>query len=80
MARIAQVNRATEYFLGDAQGLVRQLVSQSGAITYASSHDPYTFTKVHPDHGPFHHSGLRKRYNESEHGSSACLRSCERNC
>ena len=42
MVCIAQVNSATDSFLGDAQGLVCQLVSQSGAIAYASTHDPYT--------------------------------------
>lgn len=39
--RIAQVSTGTEYFLGDALGSVRQLADASGAVTYASSYDPY---------------------------------------
>ena len=42
--RIAQVNSATEYFLGDALGSVRQLTDDSGEITYASTYDPYGVT------------------------------------
>ncbi len=42
--RIAQVNSASEYFLGDALGSVRQLTDQSGEITYASAYDPYGVT------------------------------------
>ena len=42
--RIAQVNSATEYFLGDALGSVRQLTDQNGEITYASAYDPYGVT------------------------------------
>ena len=40
--RIAQMNgTATDYFLPDALGSVRQLTDTSGAITYASAYDPY---------------------------------------
>lgn len=40
--RIAQTQgSATEYFLGDALGSVRQLTNQSSAITYARAYDPY---------------------------------------
>lgn len=39
--RIAQVNTAIDYFLGDALGSVRQLTSASGAVTLAQSYDPY---------------------------------------
>ena len=39
--RIAQVNTATKYFLGDALGSVRQMTDATGAITYARSYDPY---------------------------------------
>jgi len=39
--RIAQMNTATEYFLGDALGSVRQITNTTGAITYASAYDPY---------------------------------------
>ena len=40
--RIAQTQGgATEYFLGDALGSVRQLANANGAITYASAYDPY---------------------------------------
>jgi len=40
--RIAQTQgTATEYFLGDALGSVRQLTDNSGAINYASAYDPY---------------------------------------
>jgi len=40
--RIAQTNiTATDYFLGDALGSVRQLIGQTGAITYARAYDPY---------------------------------------
>ncbi len=42
--RIAQVNAATEYFLGDALGSVRQLTDESGEVTYASAYDPYGVT------------------------------------
>jgi len=42
LGRIAQTQGATtEYFLTDALGSVRQLTSQSGAITYTSAYDPY---------------------------------------
>jgi len=40
--RIAQMDgTATEYFLTDALGSVRQLTGSSGAITYARAYDPY---------------------------------------
>jgi RHS repeat-associated protein len=40
--RIAQTQGgATEYFLGDALGSVRQLANNSGAVTYARAYDPY---------------------------------------
>jgi RHS repeat-associated protein len=39
--RIAQVTTATEYFLGDALGSVRQLTNASGTIAYARAYDPY---------------------------------------
>ncbi len=42
--RIAQVNTGTEYFLGDALGSVRQLTNSNGAVTYASTYDPYGVT------------------------------------
>jgi RHS repeat-associated protein len=43
--RIAQTQgSATEYFLGDALGSVRQMTAASGAITYASAYDPYGVT------------------------------------
>jgi RHS repeat-associated protein len=39
---IAQMQGSVaEYFLGDALGSVRQLTNTSGAVTYASSYDPY---------------------------------------
>jgi len=42
LGRISQTDNSTaEYFLGDALGSVRQLTSQSGAVTYAASYDPY---------------------------------------
>jgi RHS repeat-associated protein len=42
LGRISQQLGSTpEYFLGDALGSVRQLTSQSGAVTYAASYDPY---------------------------------------
>jgi RHS repeat-associated protein len=43
--RIAQTNvSATEYFLGDALGSVRQLADGSGAVTMAMSYDPFGST------------------------------------
>ena len=39
--RIAQVNSATEYFLGDALRSVRQLTDANAEITYAGAYDPY---------------------------------------
>jgi len=40
--RIAQMDgSATDYFLTDALGSVRQLTGSSGAITYARAYDPY---------------------------------------
>ena len=42
--RIAQVNSATEYFLGDALGSVRQLTDQGGEVTSATAYDPYGVT------------------------------------
>ncbi len=39
--RIAQVNTATDYFLPDALGSVRQLTNGTGAVTYARAYDPY---------------------------------------
>jgi RHS repeat-associated protein len=41
VGRIAQVNTGTEYFLGDALGSVRQLVNNTGEITYSRVYDPY---------------------------------------
>ena len=42
LGRISQQSgNASEYFLGDALGSVRQLTDQAGAITYAASYDPY---------------------------------------
>jgi RHS repeat-associated protein len=41
IGRISQTNTATEYFLSDALGSVRQLTSQSGQVTYAQNYDPY---------------------------------------
>ena len=42
LGRISQQQGTTsEYFLGDALGSVRQLTSQSGAVTYAASYSPY---------------------------------------
>jgi len=42
LGRIAQTNStATDYFMTDALGSVRQLTNGSGAITYASAYDPY---------------------------------------
>ncbi len=42
--RIAQINTGTAYFLGDALGSVRQLTNSNGAVTYASTYDPYGVT------------------------------------
>lgn len=39
--RIAQVNPAAEYFLGDALGSVRQMADANGEITFARGYDPY---------------------------------------
>ncbi len=39
--RLAQVNTAPEYFLGDALGSVRQLADDSAEIALAQSYDPY---------------------------------------
>lgn len=39
--RIAQVSTATEYFLADALGSVRQMTDQAGTVTYTQSYDPY---------------------------------------
>ena len=45
--RIAQTNTATEYFLGDALGSVRQLTDSVGKVTLANSYAPYgTVTAV----------------------------------
>jgi RHS repeat-associated protein len=42
LGRIAQTQgTATDYFLSDALGSVRQLTDQTGAITYARTYDPY---------------------------------------
>jgi len=42
LGRISQQQGTTpEYFLGDALGSVRQLTSQTGAVTYAASYSPY---------------------------------------
>jgi len=42
LGRIAQTNStATDYFLPDALGSVRQLTNGTGAITYARAYDPY---------------------------------------
>jgi len=42
IGRISQQNRAaTEYFLGDALGSVRQLVDAAGQITLVKSYEPY---------------------------------------
>ncbi|MBI5950997.1 MAG: hypothetical protein HY865_05025 [Chloroflexi bacterium] len=42
LGRISQQQgTAPEYFLGDALGSVRQLTSQTGAVTYAASYSPY---------------------------------------
>jgi RHS repeat-associated protein len=39
--RIAQENTATDYYLSDALGSVRQMTDGSGAVTYAASYSPY---------------------------------------
>jgi RHS repeat-associated protein len=39
--RIAQVSTATEYFLADVLGSVRQMTDQAGTVTYTQSYDPY---------------------------------------
>jgi RHS repeat-associated protein len=42
LGRISQQSgNASEYFLGDALGSVRQMTDQTGTITYAASYDPY---------------------------------------
>ncbi|MCE9647406.1 MAG: hypothetical protein K8S20_15540 [Chloroflexi bacterium] len=42
LGRISQKQgAASEYFLGDALGSVRQLTNNAGEITYAKSYDPY---------------------------------------
>jgi RHS repeat-associated protein len=42
LGRISQQSgNASEYFLGDALGSVRQMTDQAGAVTYAAAYDPY---------------------------------------
>ncbi len=41
LGRISQSNTATEYFLGDALGSVRQLTASNGNIALAKNYDPY---------------------------------------
>jgi hypothetical protein len=42
LGRISQQQGTmSEYFLGNALGSVRQLTSQTGAVTYAASYSPY---------------------------------------
>jgi YD repeat-containing protein len=41
LGRISQTNTATEYFLGDALGSVRQIANSAGEITLAKSYEPY---------------------------------------
>ncbi|MEW6093472.1 MAG: hypothetical protein AB1531_05855, partial [Chloroflexota bacterium] len=44
LARLAQLDTGTfdtAYFLGDALGSVRQLIDETGAVTYAASYTPY---------------------------------------
>ncbi len=40
LARIAQSNTDTEYFLGDALGSVRQMADGASQITYVRAYDP----------------------------------------
>jgi len=71
--RIAQMNTATEYFLGDALGSVRQITNTTGVITYARAYDPYGVhtTTTGSSQTPFGYTGeytsndllyLRARY------------------
>jgi RHS repeat-associated protein len=79
--RIAQVGAATEYFLGDALGSVRQMADGTGAVTLSRSYEPYGteassvgsglsnygFTGEMTDPTEFIH--LRARYYASSEGS-----------
>jgi hypothetical protein len=47
--RIAQENTATDYYLGDVRGSVRQMTDGSEAVTYAASYTPYGEVLLHVD-------------------------------